>query len=171
MNSSTPHWQTQAHYRRRTRPHHAGKPSSQTLAGCRGCNRIDVWTALNIQHLESRPTPVAHYHVVVRNCAGSVIQTQRMSSSSIYAGRTHPKIEGRQGLSPDRLRARGIYARQSHRFARTGLRSTADRVNQMVDYLRQNASGPMGDVGRLLVCVGAGSSSDVLCRRRARDRP
>ncbi len=50
------------------------------------------------------------------------------------------------------------------------LRRTADRVDdQMVDYLRQNAiEGPWATSERLLVCVGADVSSDVVVRAAAR---
>src|SRR5208282_6832285 len=50
------------------------------------------------------------------------------------------------------------------------LRRTADRVDdQMVDYLRQNAiEGPWAAAERLLVCVGADSSAELVVRMAAR---
>ena len=125
---------------------------------------IDVWTALNIQHLESLADVVSRITgVVVRETVPDRVIAGRSGCRSRrhHAGRTHPKIEGRQGLSSPRPRMRA-----TQNFFTPGnltalrelaLRRTADRVDdQMVDYLRQNAiEGPWATSERLLVCVGA----------------
>ena len=85
---------------------------------------------------------------------------QRLKEGKVYVPET-AKRATQNFFTPGNLTA----------LARTGaLRRTADRVDdQMVDYLRQNAiEGPWATSERLLVCVGADGSSDVVVRAAAR---
>ena len=118
---------------------------------------IDVWTALNIQHLESLADVVSRITgVVVRETVPDrVIQDaadvvvvditpdeliQRLKEGKVYLPETALRAT-RNFFTPGNLTA----------LRELALRSTADRVDdQMVDYLRQNAiEGPMGDLGAL----------------------
>ena len=88
---------------------------------------IDVWTALNIQHLESLSDVVAQHHRR-RRCASACRTSCCKSADDVLlvdlrAGRTDRAAEGRQGLSARECPARRrqlLPARQSDRAARTG---------------------------------------------------
>ncbi|ATQ68191.1 MULTISPECIES: sensor histidine kinase [Methylosinus] len=133
---------------------------------------IDVWTTLNIQHLEgladivSRVTGVAVRETVpdlVLQNADDVILVditpdellQRLKEGKVYVPQMAERAI-RNFFTPRNLTA----------LRELALRRTADRVDdQMVDYLRQSAiEGPWATSERLLVCVGA----DRLCERVVR---
>jgi two-component system sensor histidine kinase KdpD len=137
---------------------------------------IDVWTALNIQHLESLADLVAQITgVTVRERVPDVV-LKRADEVLLV------------DLSPseliERLKEGKVYLPESanravDRFFRLGnltalrelaLRRTADRVDdQMVDYLRQNAiDGPWATGERLLVCVGSDPVSEKVVRVASR---
>ncbi len=137
---------------------------------------IDVWTALNIQHLESLADLVAQITgVTVRERVPDVV-LKRADDVLLV------------DLSPseliERLKEGKVYLPESasravDRFFRLGnltalrelaLRRTADRVDdQMVDYLKQNAiEGPWATGERLLVCVGSDALSEKVVRVASR---
>ena len=137
---------------------------------------VDVWTALNIQHLESladvvsRITGVAVRETVpdrVLQDAADVVLVditpdellQRLKEGKVYVPET-AKRATQNFFTPGNLTA----------LRELALRRTADRVDdQMVDYLRQNAiEGPWATSERLLVCVGGDVSADVVVRVAAR---
>jgi two-component system sensor histidine kinase KdpD len=137
---------------------------------------VDVWTALNIQHLESladvvsRITGVAVRETVpdrVLQEAAEVILVdvtpsellQRLKEGKVYVPETARRAT-QNFFTPGNLSA----------LRELALRRTADRVDdQMVDYLRQNAiEGPWASSERLLVCVGPDVSSEVVVRAAAR---
>jgi two-component system sensor histidine kinase KdpD len=137
---------------------------------------INVWTALNIQHIESLADVVAAItkvkvrelvpDTVVENAADVVLVDitpdeliQRLKEGKVYL--------------PDNAR------RAADNFLQLGnltalrelaLRRTAQRVDdQMVDYLRQNAiEGPWPTNDRILVCVGSDDGSEQVVRQAAR---
>ncbi len=137
---------------------------------------IDVWTALNIQHLESLSD-------VVANITGVMVRERVPDTILQKADEVHLV-----DLSPaellDRLREGKVYLpenakRAADSFFRIGnltalrelaLRRTADRVDdQMVDYLRQNAiEGPWQTAERLLVCIGPDALSEKVVRTAGR---
>ncbi|MFN7009896.1 MAG: ATP-binding protein [Allorhizobium sp.] len=137
---------------------------------------IDVWTALNIQHLESLADLVAQITgVTVRERVPDIV-LKRADDVLLV------------DLSPseliERLKEGKVYlpesaSRAADRFFRLGnltalrdlaLRRTADRVDdQMVDYLRQNAiDGPWATSERLIVCVGPDALSEKVVRVASR---
>jgi two-component system sensor histidine kinase KdpD len=137
---------------------------------------IDIWTALNIQHLESLADVVARITGVsvretvpdrVLSEAADVILVditpdeliQRLKEGKVYVPET-AKRATQNFFTPGNLTA----------LRELALRRTAERVDdQMVDYLRQNAiEGPWETAERLLVCVGADISSDSVVRAAAR---
>ena len=136
---------------------------------------IDVWTALNIQHLESladivsRITGVAVRETVpdrVLQEATDVVLVditpdeliQRLNEGKVYVPET-----ARRAIQ-NFFTAGNLTA-----LRELALRRTADRVDdQMVDYLRQKAiEGPWGASERLLACVGADEVSERVVRRAA----
>ncbi|SEO18780.1 two-component system, OmpR family, sensor histidine kinase KdpD [Gemmobacter aquatilis] len=137
---------------------------------------IDVWTALNIQHLESLADVVAQITgVQVRETVPDAILQTAQDVVLV-------------DIPPDeliaRLKAGKIYlpqtaARATENFFNRGnltalrelaLRRTADRVeDQMTQILRQKAiEGPWGASERLMVCVGPDGSGEKLVRLAAR---
>src|SRR5271166_1535888 len=136
---------------------------------------IDVWTALNIQHLESLADVVSRISgVVVRETVPDrVLQQatdvvlvditpdeliQRLHEGKVYVPETARRAT-QNFFTPGNLTA----------LRELALRRTADRVDdQMVDYLRQKAiEGPWGASERLLACVGADEVSERVVRRAA----
>ncbi|WP_165223910.1 sensor histidine kinase [Affinirhizobium pseudoryzae] len=137
---------------------------------------IDVWTALNIQHLESLADLVAQITgVTVRERVPDIV-LKRADEVLLVDLAPSELIE--------RLKDGKVYLPESasravDRFFRLGnltalrelaLRRTADRVDdQMVDYLKQNAiDGPWATGERLLVCVGSDDLSEKVVRVAAR---
>jgi len=134
---------------------------------------IDVWTALNIQHLESLADVVSRISgVVVRETVPDrVLQQatdvvlvditpdeliQRLHEGKVYVPETARRAT-QNFFTPGNLTA----------LRELALRRTADRVDdQMVDYLRQKAiEGPWGASERLLACVGPDEVSERVVRR------
>ncbi|MBG0810355.1 sensor histidine kinase KdpD [Methylosinus sp. H3A] len=137
---------------------------------------VDVWTTLNIQHLESLADVVSRITgVIVRETVpDSVLQSasdvvlvditpdeliQRLKEGKVYV----PQMAKRaieNFFTPGNLTA----------LRELALRRTAERVDdQMIDYLRQHAiEGPWATSERLLVCVGPDASSDFVVRAAAR---
>lgn len=137
---------------------------------------IDVWTALNIQHLESLADVVAQITgVTVRETVpDSILQTAqdvvlvditpdelitRLKAGKIYLPQTAQKAT-ENFFTPGNLTA----------LRELALRRTADRVeNQMTQILRQKAiEGPWGTSDRLLVCIGPDTAGERLVRQAAR---
>jgi two-component system sensor histidine kinase KdpD len=137
---------------------------------------IDVWTALNIQHLESLSDLVARIAgVPVRETVPDIVLKQadevvlvdlppaelieRLKAGKVYlpdnAGRA---LEG--FFQPTTLTA----------LRELSLRRAADRVDdQMVDFLRQAAiEGPWATSERLLVCVGPDDTAERVVREASR---
>jgi two-component system, OmpR family, sensor histidine kinase KdpD len=138
--------------------------------------RIDVWTALNIQHIESladvvsRITGVAVRETVpdtvLRDAADIVLVDitsdeliQRLKEGKVYLPETAQRAR-QNFFTPGNLTA----------LRELALRRTAARVDvQMVDYLRQNAiEGPWETAERLLVCVGPDALSETVVRAASR---
>lgn len=137
---------------------------------------IDVWTALNIQHLESLADVVANITgVAVRETvpdrmlqdASDVILVdvtpddllQRLKEGKVYVPETAKRA------IQNFFTTRNLTA-----LRELALRRTAERVDdQMVDYLRQSAiEGPWATSERLLVCVGPDTLSEIVVRAGAR---
>ena len=137
---------------------------------------IDVWTAVNIQHLESlsdvvsKITGVAICETVpdtVLEKANDVVLVDITPAELIQ--RLH---EGKVYLPANALRAADHFFRPGNLTAlrELALRRTADRVDdQMVNYLRQNAiEGAWPAAERILVCVGPDLSSEAVVRTASR---
>ena len=137
---------------------------------------VDVWTALNIQHLESladvvsRVTGVAVRETVpdrVLQDAADVILVditpdellQRLKDGKVYVPETARRAT-QNFFTPRNLTA----------LRELALRRTAERVDdEMVDFLRQGAiEGPWGTSERLLVCVGRDAGAESVVRAAAR---
>jgi len=134
---------------------------------------VNVWTALNIQHLESladvisRITGVAVRETVpdrVLQAAADVVLVdltpdeliQRLNEGKVYVPETARRAT-QNFFTPGNLTA----------LRELALRRTADRVDdQMVDYLREKAiEGPWAASERLLACVGPDEVSERVVRR------
>jgi two-component system sensor histidine kinase KdpD len=137
---------------------------------------IDVWTALNIQHLESladvvsRVTGVAVRETVpdsVLKDAQDVVLVditpaeliQRLHEGKVYLPQTARRAV-QNFFTPGNLTA----------LRELALRRTADRVDdQMVAILRQNAiEGPWETSDYLLVCIGPDDRAELLVRTAGR---
>jgi two-component system sensor histidine kinase KdpD len=137
---------------------------------------VDVWTAMNVQHLEglsdvvSRITGIAVRETVpdsVLKNAEEVIVVDITPADLIQ------RLEDGKVYLPDNARRAidGFFKPATLTALRElALRRTADRVDdQMVDYLRQNViEGPWATAERLLVCVGPHVSSEKLVRTASR---
>ena len=139
-------------------------------------NGIDVWTTLNIQHLESLQD-------VVRRITGVRVQ-ETVPDKVIEKADEIVVVD----LPPDeliqRLRDGKVYLPENARRAidqffkpsnltalrELALRRTADRVDeQMLAQLRQQGiEGPWPTVERILVCVGSDPHSEAVVRTAAR---
>ncbi|WP_428406270.1 DUF4118 domain-containing protein [Methylocystis sp.] len=137
---------------------------------------IDVWTTLNVQHLESladvvsRVTGVAVRETVpdrvLQNAADVILVDitpdellQRLKEGKVYVPETARRAT-QNFFTPRNLTA----------LRELALRRTAERVDdQMVDFLRQGAiEGPWATAERLLVCVGRDAKSEAVVRAGAR---
>ncbi|MBM3655122.1 MAG: sensor histidine kinase KdpD, partial [Alphaproteobacteria bacterium] len=137
---------------------------------------IDVWTTLNVQHLESladvvsRVTGVAVRETVpdrvLQNATDVILVDitpdellQRLKEGKVYVPET-AKRAIQNFFTPRNLTA----------LRELALRRTAERVDdQMVDFLRQGAiEGPWATAERLLVCVGRDATSEAVVRAGAR---
>jgi two-component system sensor histidine kinase KdpD len=139
-------------------------------------NGIDVWTAVNVQHLESLSDVVSQFAGVpvrevvpdsVLNDADDVILIDIPPAELIE------RLEQGKVYLPDNAkRARDKFFRLGNLTAlrEMALRRTADRVDdQMIDYLRQNAiEGPWRTAERLVVCVAADPVSEEVIRAAGR---
>lgn len=137
---------------------------------------IDVWTALNIQHVESLSD-------LVTQITGVTIR-ERVPDSVLNRADEMLLVDLPPAELIERLKEGKVYLPESanravDRFFRVGnltalrelaLRRTADRVDdQIVDYLKQNAiAGPWASGERLIVCVGADPLSEIVVRAAAR---
>ena len=137
---------------------------------------IDVWTAVNIQHLESLSD-------VVSRITGVKVR-ETVPDSVVEAADEVVVIDVTPAELIERLKEGKVYLpdnarRAIDRFFTPGnltalrelaLRRTADQVDdQMVALLRQNAiEGPWPTSERLLVCVGADALSMTVVREAAR---
>lgn len=139
-------------------------------------NGIDVWTTLNIQHLESlqdvvqRITGIRVQETVpdkVLETADEIVVVdlppeeliQRLKEGKVYLPENaHRAID--QFFKPSNLMA----------LRELALRRTADRVDeQMVAQLRQQGiEGPWPTAERILVCVGSDAHSEAVIRTAAR---
>ncbi|MDV3253321.1 sensor histidine kinase KdpD [Devosia sp. BK] len=137
---------------------------------------IDVWTALNIQHLESLSELVGRIAgVPVRETVPDIVLKgadevilvdlppaeliERLKAGKIYLpDNTGRALDG--FFKPSTLTA----------LRELSLRRAADRVDdQMIDFLRQSAiEGPWATGERLLVCVGPDGMSDTVVREASR---
>ena len=137
---------------------------------------IDVWTALNIQHIESLADVVSTITgIKVRELVPDIIVEkaddvvlvditpdeliQRLKEGKVYLG-DNARRAADNFLQPGNLTA----------LRELALRRTAQRVDdQMVDYLRQKAiEGPWPSAERILVCVGADAMAEQVVRSAAR---
>jgi len=137
---------------------------------------IDVWTALNIQHLES-----------VADIVGSItgIRVRERVPDKVLQKANEvilvdlPPAELIQRLNDGRIYLPDNIRRASQNFFRLGnltalrelaLRRTADRVDDdMVGYLKGHAiEGTWASAERLLVCVGGDALSEKVVREASR---
>ncbi|NGP18593.1 sensor histidine kinase [Devosia aurantiaca] len=137
---------------------------------------IDIWTALNIQHLESLSDLVVRIAgVPVRETIPDIVLK---SADEIVLVDLPPAelIErlhaGKIYLPDNAARAVGGFFKPATLTAlrELALRRAADRVDdQMVDFLRQSAvDGPWATGERLLVCVGPDQMSEKVVRIASR---
>lgn len=137
---------------------------------------IDVWTALNIQHLESLSDLVAEITgVVVRERLPDTV----LKNADEVVLVDLPPAELIERLKEGKVYVPESAKRATERFFRLGnltalreiaLRRTADRVDdQVVAYLRQNAiEGTWSSGERLLVCIGPDALSEKVVRVASR---
>ncbi len=137
---------------------------------------IDVWTALNIQHLESLSDLVSRIAgIPVRE---TVPDTVLKTAAEVVLVDLPPaelieRLKAGKVYLPDNAgRALDGFFRPATLTAlrELSLRRAADRVDdQMVDFLRQSAiEGPWATGERLLVCVGPDDMSERVVREAAR---
>lgn len=137
---------------------------------------IDVWTALNIQHLESLSDLVTRITgIEVREIVPDV--ALKKADEVILVDLPPAELierlkEGKVYLPENAQRAIEGFFRPANLTAlrELALRRTADRVDdQMVDFLRQNAiEGPWATAERLLVLVGGDALSERVVRTASR---
>lgn len=137
---------------------------------------IDVWTALNIQHLESLSDVVSSLTgVTVRELVPDTVieKADDVVVVDITPGELIQRLkEGKVYLPDNARRAADNFLKPGNVTAlrELALRRTADRVDdQMVSYLRQNAiEGPWPTAERILVCVGPDPNSQAVVRAASR---
>ena len=137
---------------------------------------IDVWTALNIQHLESLADIVAQITgVTVRETVPDTVL--KKADEVVLVDITPAELierlhEGKIYLPDNAKRAADGFFKPGNLTAlrELALRRTADRVDdQMVDFLRQNAiEGPWPTSERLVICVGSDALSEQVVRAGSR---
>lgn len=137
---------------------------------------LDVWTALNIQHLESLADVVSRVTgVFVRE---TIPDTVLQHADDVILVDITPD-ELIQRLNEGKVYLPQMARRATQNFFTTrnltalrelALRRTADRVDdQMVDYLRQNAiEGPWDTSDHLLICVGDDTQAEMTVRSGGR---
>lgn len=137
---------------------------------------LSVWTALNIQHLESLADVVASITgIKVREVVpDAVIES---ADDVVVVDVTPDELiqrlkEGKVYLPENARRAAENFLKPGNLTAlrELALRKTAQRVDgQMIDILRQQAiQGPWLSAERLLVCVGGDTPSEQVVRTAAR---
>lgn len=137
---------------------------------------IDVWTALNIQHLESLSDLVARIAgVPVRETVPDIVlkRADEVILVDLPPAELIARLnDGKVYLPDNAKRALDGFFKPSTLTAlrELALRRAADRVDdQMVDFLRQSAvEGPWATGERLLVCVGADAMSESVVRVASR---
>src|SRR6204780_5370303 len=138
--------------------------------------RIDVWTALNIQHLESLADVVSRVTgVVVRETVPDIVlrDADDIVLVDITAEELIQRLEDGKVYLPQtaRLAQQKFFTlRNLTALRELALRRTAARVDdQMVEHLRQGAiEGPWETAERLLVCVGPDALSMDVVRAASR---
>ena len=137
---------------------------------------IDVWTAVNIQHLESLADVVSRITGVrIRETVPDTVLEK--ADEVVVVDITPTELlqrlkEGKVYLPENAQRAAEGFFKVGNITAlrELALRRTADRVDdQMVDYLRQNAvQGAWPTAERILVCIGPDIASENLIRSASR---
>jgi len=137
---------------------------------------IDVWTALNIQHLESLSDVVGRITgITVRETVPDRILER--ADEVVLVDLTPDELierlrDGKVYLPENAARAIDNFFRPANLTAlrELALRRTASRVDdEMLEYLRRNAiEGPWPTAERILVCVGADEGSEQVVRVAAR---
>ncbi|SEP67505.1 two-component system, OmpR family, sensor histidine kinase KdpD [Devosia sp. YR412] len=137
---------------------------------------INVWTALNIQHLESLSDLVSRIAgIPVRETVPDIVL--KSADEVILVDLPPAELitrlnQGKVYLPDNAARALDGFFRPATLTAlrELALRRAADRVDdQMVDFLRQSAvEGPWATGERLLVCVGPDALSEKVVRVASR---
>ncbi|SDR55897.1 two-component system, OmpR family, sensor histidine kinase KdpD [Rhizobiales bacterium GAS113] len=137
---------------------------------------IDVWTAVNIQHLESLSDVVSTITgVSIRETVPDTVveKADEVVVVDITPAELIQRLkDGKVYLPENAKRAADNFFKPGNLTAlrELALRRTADRVDdQMVVYLRQNAiEGPWPAAERILVCVGTDPLSETVVRAGSR---
>jgi two-component system, OmpR family, sensor histidine kinase KdpD len=137
---------------------------------------IDVWTALNIQHLESLADLVSRIAgVPVRETVPDTVlkQADEVVLVDLTPAELIERLEQGKIYLPDNARrAVDNFFKPATLTAlrELALRRAADRVDdQVIDFLRQSAvEGPWATGERLLVCVGPDALSEKVVREASR---
>jgi two-component system sensor histidine kinase KdpD len=137
---------------------------------------IDVWTALNVQHIESLSDVVAQITgTAVRERVPDVVVSRAddVLLVDLAPAELLERLKDGKVYVPDNARraAEGFFRLGNLTALRElALRRTAARVDtQVVDYLKQNAiDAPWQSSERLLVCVGPDTLSEKVVRQAAR---
>ncbi|MFK4812500.1 ATP-binding protein [Devosia sp. ZW T5_3] len=137
---------------------------------------IDVWTALNIQHLESLSDLVARTAgIPVRETVPDVVlkRADEVILVDLPPAELIARLNAGKVYLPDNAKRAldGFFKPATLTALRElALRRAADRVDdQMVDFLRQSAvEGPWATGERLLVCVGPDAMSESVVRVASR---
>ncbi|WP_119389734.1 ATP-binding protein [Taklimakanibacter lacteus] len=137
---------------------------------------IDVWTALNVQHVESLSDVVAGITgITIRETVPDTVIEK--ADDVVVVDITPDELlqrlkDGKVYLPENARRAADNFFKPGNLTAlrELALRRTADRVDdEMVDYLRQNAiEGPWPTAERILVCVGPDLQSQAVVRVASR---
>jgi two-component system, OmpR family, sensor histidine kinase KdpD len=137
---------------------------------------IDVWTALNVQHVESLSDVVAGITgITIREVVPDTVIEK--ADDVVVVDVTPDELlqrlkDGKVYLPENARRAADNFFKPGNLTAlrELALRRTADRVDdEMVDYLRQNAiEGPWPTAERILVCVGPDAHSQAVIRAASR---
>ena len=140
---------------------------------------IDVWTTMNVQHVESLNDVVAQItHVRVRETVpDSVLDQAEIELIDLTPDELRERLhEGKVYVPEAASRALDHYFSHGNLTAlrELALRRTAERVdNQMVQYMRAHGlAGPWAARERLLACVHGGEGAAELVRytKRLADR-
>ncbi len=137
---------------------------------------IDVWTALNIQHIESLSDVVSTITgIKVRELVPDTVL--EFADDVVLVDITPDELiqrlkQGKVYLPDNARRAADNFLQAGNITAlrELALRRTAQRVDdQMVDYLRQRAiEGPWPSAERIMVCVGGDDMAEQVVRASAR---